>query len=507
LIQIGANFLFVELLRRLSSFASLWLGLGAILCAVGAKLALVQSYGTDQPFADQWAAEGMYFLRGPLYYKIDLIQLTSLHSEHRPALTRLWVRAGILANGGQWDCFVELVVNLLIYAAFLAIVWRWLSSLVKGAGLVLAGLLMAVLFGLPCAYENFLWGFQSQFLFLLLLGMLHLSGGFSEKRLGLRWWLAHLAGFLGLFSIAAGAMSAVVLVVIAGIEIFRGRRNAWAWTTLFVNLLLFGIGYWLLPGELLQGSRIERVMQAVKGAGYLLSWPFAGMAWCLFLHAPWVILGLTWWRRGDDETGVNRDGRIAAIGLWVAAIAFAIGYGRALNSENIGVRYYDVFILGVFVNVPALLCLISRNVSWRRAMWSGLAGVWLIAITVQFWHHNRPDALREMFRYQQGLAIEQRKVIREFLVSNDPTKLQEFENTSHRFPHFKTTLDFLRDPKVPMLLPPTLTPDGHENGLSRLTRRIAAGWIFVIGAGIGCFILGVLTTAWQARPSITPAKI
>lgn len=472
--------------------------MGVILCAVGAKLALIQFYGTDQPYADQWAAEGMYFLRGPLYYKIDLAQLISLHGEHRPGLMRLWVRAGILANGGQWDCFAELVENLLIYAAFLTVVWHWLTALVERGALVIAGLFMAVFFGLPCAYENFLWGFQSHFFFLLLLGMLHILGAISEKRLGVRWWFAHVAGFLGLFSIAAGAMSAAALVIVAIIEILRGRRNPWSWATLIVNSVLFGTGYWLLPGDLLQGSRIDRLIQAVTGTGYLLSWPFAGIGWCILLQAPWLILFISWWRKRDAQDS-DHDGRLSAIGLWVATIAFAIAYGRILTSDNIGVRYYDVLVLGLFVNVPALMRLVSRHSSWRRVVLTILACVWFVAVGAQLWHHDRPAELRTMFQYQHALAVEQRKVVREFLVSDDPAKLHEFENTSHRFPHFKTTLDFLRDPKVRMLLPPTLTPDGHENRLSQLTRRIAINWLTIVGVGICLAIFGAMRII-QSRP-------
>ena len=173
-----------NLTKRRFSLGVLWLGLGVILLATGAKLILIQWYGTDQPYADQWAAEGMYFLRGPLYYKINLVQLTSLHGEHRPALTRLWVRGLILANEGQWDCYVELVADLLIYAAYLIVIWRWLVALVEGPWLIPAAVCAAVLFGLPCVYENYLWGFQSGFLFLLLMGALHVWGTLGETRVG-----------------------------------------------------------------------------------------------------------------------------------------------------------------------------------------------------------------------------------------------------------------------------------------------------------------------------------
>src|SRR5208337_3367787 len=48
--------------RRPSSAVIILLGLGAVLFALGGKLALIQRCGTDQPYADQWAAEGMWLL-------------------------------------------------------------------------------------------------------------------------------------------------------------------------------------------------------------------------------------------------------------------------------------------------------------------------------------------------------------------------------------------------------------------------------------------------------------
>ncbi len=67
------------------------LGLGVVLFAGGTKLVLIERYGTDQSYADQWVAEGMYLLRGPLYYQVDFTQIISPHGGHRPGLARLFV--------------------------------------------------------------------------------------------------------------------------------------------------------------------------------------------------------------------------------------------------------------------------------------------------------------------------------------------------------------------------------------------------------------------------------
>ena len=213
------------------------------------------------------------------------------------------------------------------------------------------------------------------------------------------------------------------------------------------------------------------------------------------MQAPWVILLFNGWWKRDEVRGAG-DRLVGTMGLWVSTIAFAIAYGRALTSENIGVRYYDVLVLGLFVNIPALARICSRQISWHRLLWGGLGSAWLIAVAGGLWHHNRPADLGNMFKFQRDQAIEQQGVVRDFLVSNDPAKLQEFENKTHRFPHFKITLDFLRDPKMPALLPPSLTPDRHENRLSRLSRTVAAKWPWVIGLGV---LLGVVGAIIRAR--------
>ena len=476
--------------RRPFSLALVWLGLGVVLFAVGAKLALIHRYGTDQPYADQWAAEGMYFLRGPLYYKVDLTQVTATHGEHRPGLTRLWVLGLDRANGGQWDPFVELVANLFIYAAFLVVAWRLVAALTAGRWLIGVAVVMAAMFALPCAYENFLWGFQSCFLFMLLTGALHVTLTMQTTRVTWRWWVGQLGGFIGLFSIAAGAMSAAALVVLAGLELLRGRRNTWIWATLAANAILLGLGLWLLPETVAPaGGRLARQWLTASGMGYLLSWPYAGLWWCLLLQAPWLLLLLGLWRSDDGEHAAG-DWKIVGLALWVTAIVFAIAYGRSVNAENIGVRYYDVLLLGLLVNALALARIVSRQAPRLRWWWIGAAVAWLSVVVTGLWQHNKPDDLGNLFKFQHDQAMEQREIIRDFLKTSDPVRLQAFEQATRRFPHFQTTLDFLRDPKVPALLPPSLTPDGHAGPLSRLAVRMAGGWWFLLGAGLVFLGLG-----------------
>ena len=468
--------------------ASLLLGFGVTLFALGAKLGLIQYFGTDQPYADQWATEGLGLVRGPLYYKLGWGSFSGYHGEHRPALTLLWAAGLITANGGQWDCFVELVANLAIYGTFLLVAWHLARRVTDGIWLAVVAVFMAVLFALPGNYENFLWGFQSGFLFLLLTGLLHVAGTLGSTRPGWIWAGAQLAGLAGLFSIAAGVMSAAALLALAAIELLRGRRDAWAWTTFAVNGILLGFGLWMMPAAAARSDSWPSLLSgAVLRTGYMLSWPKPGLWWCLLLQAPWIGLVIAWGKGGTHSAG---DREVAILGLWAGLMALAIAYGRAVTPETIGVRYFDVLSVSLFANALALVRLIGHRPGWWRGVWTGLGLAWLITIGSGLWHFNKPERLGPVLHYQKILALEQAQVLREFLVSQNPAGLQEFASRSSRFPHYQLTLDLLHDKKVYPYLPPSIAPGGAAGPLSRLAPGIAALWLVFLVAGLLLLVAG-----------------
>jgi hypothetical protein len=60
---------------------------------------------------------------------------------------------------------------------------------------------------------------------------------------------------------------------------------------------------------------------------------------------------------------------------------------------------------------------------------------------------------------------------------------------------------------VPLLLPPSLTPDGRAGPLSRLAVQTAAGWPVVLGAGALFLVAGAIRQGSGTRkrpPGLTP---
>ena len=476
------------------------LGLGVILVVLGAKLGLIDRYGTDQPYADQWAVEGVGFVRAPMYFDAGWGSYFSLHGEHRPALTRFWVKNLIWLNDGQWDCQVELVANLAIFGALFAGLWTLARRVTGGAGQLVAAVGMAALFALPGAYENVLWGFQSCFLFLLLCGLVHVGGTLCTDRPGWAWVGAQVAGLAGLFSISAGVMSAATLVALAAWESWRGRRDAWVLATLAVNAVLLAAGLWMLPdGAVAPAHRGMSLLEAIHRTGYLLAWPGGDGWWGWLLQAPWAGLAIGWIvGRARDEC----DRIVVVTGVWIVLLAFAIAYGRAITPATIGVRYHDVMLVGLFVNLLALIRLIARPSAWARWAWSALALAWLAAVGSGLWEYNKPGMLRPLLEFQRSLALEQARVVRAFMVSNNVAELTEYAGRSGRFPHLKITIELLQDERVYPYLPPSLARGGASGRLSQVIPGLTAGWSFLVGAGVVLLLAGI-AGRWLVRPAPT----
>lgn len=477
-----------RLAGKLSSAAAALLAAGIVLFAVGGKLGLVHGYGGDQPYADQWAGEGATLFRARLYGRLHLENFFMPHGEHHPALTRVLAYGLFLADDRQWDDRVELVANLVVYAAYLGFV-AWMTARVAGGWWrVAAALAAAVLFALPANRENFLWGFQSQFLFLLLCGFAHVAGTLRAPRLGWRWAGAQCAGLAGLFSIAAGASSAVLLAGWAAWQIARGRRTPRAWATLAVNVALTAAGLWLLTGHVgPSASRAASIGDWISASGHLLGWPMAGPWWAVLGYLPLAATAAWALRRSQPDPAAEL---LLAVGGWVVLIISAIAFGRGAHPSEIAVRYFDIALLGVYVNGLALMRLVAGAPRLGRQLAGGLAVAWIVAVGSSLYGMNRPAEVGPQLATHREGAERQAAAIGRLMRTRDPAALSADPSVRARFPHLQLAVDLLLDPGMRPCLAPSLTADGRAGPLSRFAPRIAAGWWLLMAAGGLCLATG-----------------
>lgn len=439
--------------RLLSPLILVPLGLGLFIA--GAKLALIRHYASDQPFCDQWAGEGANIYRWYHAGALEWRYLFFSHGEHTPALTRVLDLGLFWLNSEQWDSRVEMLACVMIHVLSAMVIWQFVRSVLPGRWPLVAAGMAAVLFALPSNYENFLWGFQTQFLFLLLLGTAHLWGTLHEERLGARWLLAQAAGLCGLFSIAPGFLSAAVAAGMALWRLCVQPRNRWAWATLTVNGLLVLAGVALLTHSFYVPARATASPGPFLVAlGHILSWPLRTPFGAFLLHLPAAIF-LWKVRRRLSEMSVRL---LAGLIIWCWSVAAAIAYGRGSTPSEVAVRYYDPLTMGLLAAGLALCWLVAQTNGRSRQVGAALALGWALTLGCGLWMENRPGHLRGNLEAWRDIHQRQLKALEAYAAGNDPAALERDGLVRSYLPHFQHTLDLLGDGMARESLPPSLAP-------------------------------------------------
>jgi len=142
---------------------------------LGAKFVLIDRFGSDLPYWDQWDGEGDAIYRPYLEGTLKVSNSFRPHNEHRIVPTLLLALGLFELNDRQWDGRLQMTVNTFLHgaAALLLVSWAWRWFSLRWVALF-AGLVV-VFFSTAVSWENTLSGFQSQFYFLLLFSLLHLA--------------------------------------------------------------------------------------------------------------------------------------------------------------------------------------------------------------------------------------------------------------------------------------------------------------------------------------------
>jgi hypothetical protein len=453
---------------------------GVVLLGLGLKWWLVWRCGSDLPLLDQWAAEGSSALHPWVREVFNWRNLFWPHGEHHPAIARI-LSLGLFVWNGQWDCRVELAVNALLLAGFLAALAGLAGRVFSDWRLPVALLAVLGLLGLPGIYENHLWGFQTAFIGVLLFGLLHLLG-MAEDR-GWCWWaVGAAAGVVALFTIASGLMSAVVLCAVMLVRLWREPRNVRTWLTLVVNLALVYWGWRLLARSYATpGGRALDLGEFGTRLTVLLAWPLGFSLAAALLQAPLVVcVARTICERGADRTRLL----LSAVGLWGWALTVCLAVGRGNGFGAVAGRYWDVLATGLLANLLAGLLLWPAN---RRARlgWGVAACGWIALVAPPVWQLSSPESMRWVHEVTTGLEARNHEMITTYL------RLGKFgppgDGTTHpALPHPAFTRMILDDPLFqrhlpPSVVPPLLVVPDPERSRGVAVRESAGRRTFVVG--------------------------
>lgn len=453
----------VHWLRR----PNLWFLAGAVLIVFGAKLSLIQAFGSDVPYADQWTGEGLTIFQPLMRWGgVPTEHFFFPHGEHRPVTMRYWAYMLFQANENQWDGRVECVANLLFQVGTLLILWWVAGRYLSGIRLMAMRIVTVLICAAPCNFENFVWGFQSQFLLLVLGGLAHVAGTLTSTHLSVRWWLAQGAGIIAIISLSSGMMSAVALALLALFAIVRGRRDAWAWTTLGMNIALAVFGFWFLNPIVDAHDHSDSVMQFAGDMIDLWAWPTPAEKLALLGQVPLLVMAFRA-LRGAKSQGLPWV--VLGLGLWVQGMMAALAFGRGGGGDDmfIATRYQDVIIMGCWTNLLAVFGLWEVARHKRQHIAAVVLSACVLPMIVGLVRLNSPSRIQEYARNQRAYIDKHDNTVREFLRTDDPAVFERDSAIRSAFPHLGFTIDVLRDPALIPILAPSLHAEQRTGPLSR----------------------------------------
>ncbi|HLP25546.1 MAG TPA: hypothetical protein VK477_07705, partial [Acidobacteriota bacterium] len=423
--------------------------LGAALVVTGAKLGLIAAFGSDQPFADQWAAEGAGVIRSSQMGLWQFQHFFAPHGEHTPTIMRIVTAGTTMLNSGQWDSRAEMFVSVGALALAVLLMGQIVASALPERWRVLAMVGVALLFAMPCNKENYLWGFQTPFVSLITFGLAHLCGTLRAERIDFSWCIAQVAGCVAIFTVASGMLSAFVLAGYAGLRLWREPRSGIGWATLAANLVLAGLGIWVLTQAFFAFGSAKGLGAFVSAMGYLLAWPFERPWLAFVLQAPAFVFI---WRQRSNWS--ERPARmLIGLVIWSWLLAAAFAWGRGVGPGQIAGRYLDHLTVALAANFVVLL------VTFVQSRGLGLkifAVFWMGGLALGVYEVNEPGRLRGALEAHRNFFARQTAVVSDFLVTNDPAVLERDPGVRNYLPHLEQTKALLMDPVMRTALPGSL---------------------------------------------------
>ncbi|MBI5381809.1 MAG: hypothetical protein HZA31_07910 [Opitutae bacterium] len=423
----------------------------AIAVVLSAKLVLIQSYGSDVPYMDQWDAEAWKLFIPYTEGRWGAGAFFQPHNEHRILFTRL-INFGLTAANRQWDPLLEMSFNALLHTSVAAMILLYARKVARGLAYAFVLAVVVALFALPLAWENTLAGFQSQFYLLQGCGFAAIWLMLSHRPLTRFWWGGFLFALVGLGTMSSGFLCAPPCMAVLAYHSWRNRR--WTWRESVAIALL--AGYSLIGAQLIhhvpyhdqfRASSVGQYMQSLQQA---LSWPAtSGLLATAILQAPWMLYFVNHCRK---RTLNPVDAVLVGLGLWCWLQLTALAYGRGGGLMG-SLRYADLFATTVVVNALAAARLWRQRMpaaAWLATLWLAVLGsaVYVNYTAVAAELRLRPEAKRN-----------ERELIRAFVRSGDPATLSAAPIASLPHTHPQSLIWYLSHPGIRSLLPVSIRPN------------------------------------------------
>ena len=485
-----------------------WLA-ALFLVVLGAKLWLVQLYGSPLPLWDQWYEAELFFrpwVEGHLTWQAFFAP----DNGHRIFFTRLLDLIVIRLNG-RWEPLLQMTVNAFMHTTYVCglafCLWDFLGR--KNGWFVC--FLLAPFFALPYAGENTIWAITLEYFLDLFTLVTLVVLGFARPG-GRWWWLGLAAAFTGLFTMTSGLLAPMAvggLMILRAIKHRRIERGNLI--TLIFCLSVIGLGMAL--GVTAEGDRPLRAHTLMEFASAWLrnlTWLFfdAPAVACL-IFLPLVLLLFFYFRQNFQEPRAAE--LLLGLGLWSVLQSAALAYGRANYGDIFPIsRYLD--ILNVFV-IASLFASVLLAQFWLRGAFSMKFTLFLPLVfsAVIFFGLCRISQIvvNDLLLPTRSMNLVAEERVETFMASGNERDLLEPPTMR---PSPEVALGVLRNTKLQAILPAVCLPpaDAHVTGrftaVSQWLLRNSTGLLYC-GLGLFAGLIGYalirspLGLAWENLPA------
>jgi hypothetical protein len=442
--------------NRILPFALTFLWPASVYSTIlGAKLLLIEHFGSDMPFWDQWRVEGSLLISPFFSGNLPWTDLFLPHNEHRILFTRLWSLL-ITYYNNQWDARLEMILNAFLHAQVALLLWVILWKTLESKHTTSISLLVLFAFALPFSWENILAGFQSQFYFQQGFALGVLTLGTRHQAWSKGWFLGFFFGLASLFTMAAGFLASAATVAIS---LLRCATRKSTFRQECPTLVAFGalvfVGLKLLRrveghDALKAHSVIDWITSFLKASAF----PFVETPLIsFFMWLPLLFITYKYFKSGREKQP-NTE-LLLAIGGWVLLQAAASSYSRGSGGLAPASRYTDALALGPVANGAALILLCSMGITritWRKSIfvsiWGAALFVGVLSLSI--------SALLTDVPYRKTAYDRQSLNVKKFLRTQDYRVLSDAHSFSLPYPDTLELADYLKDPNILRLLPPSL---------------------------------------------------
>ena len=421
-------------LLKSNRFSSLvWWAALLFMSVWGAKLWVLDQFGSDVPCWDQWDADVLHVFVPYFDHQLCLQDFFRQHNEHRVVFTKL-LNLGLLMVSGQWDPRVQCVVNAILHSSLAVAVFLFVRPLFTDRWLPALFLAIAITFGLPIARQNILGGFHSQQYLLLWFSFAAIASLCMRKAGSPVWWGGAVLAVAANFTMGSGMFASIA---VASVVLTRSllRQSPWKPTilTLTVCFIAVAVGaFSYAPTEGNAWMKAHSLQEFYRTFVHCMQWPNAGRPWktqpdekmlwaALIMYAPYIIYTFDSFRRGALSPIENV---LIAIGVWVILQSAAMAYARSIGGAWPASRYLDSLAIGVLLN-GLLLAVLIKRASQTGWLWGFriLGTAWLIMVGLGLEMHLRhvlsidfPENRTELQSYETN--------VRNYLATGDTANLE-----------------------------------------------------------------------------------